>query len=70
MIKLYDTGAYLLNGTELVPDTSDARAVLESKLGGRRLPKRRQPEIPLPMEFWQITIHQAIWTSCRLSSTS
>ena len=35
MIKLYDTGAYLLNGTELVPDTSDARAVLESKLGGQ-----------------------------------
>ena len=33
--KLYDTGAYLLNGTELVPDTSDARAVLESKLGGQ-----------------------------------
>ncbi|MGI6010186.1 MAG: hydratase [Ruminococcus sp.] len=33
MIKLYDTGAYLLNGTELVADTSDAGAVLKSKLG-------------------------------------
>ncbi len=33
MIKLYDTGAYLLNGTELVADTKDAQAVIKSKLG-------------------------------------
>ena len=33
MIQLYETGAYLLNGTELVADTPDAQAVLLSKLG-------------------------------------
>ncbi|MDE6025250.1 MAG: hydratase [Lachnospiraceae bacterium] len=31
MIKLYETGAYLLNGTELVEDNGDAKAVLGSK---------------------------------------
>ena len=33
MIKLYDNGVYLLNGTEIVEDTNDAVAVLQSKLG-------------------------------------
>lgn len=33
MIQLYDTGAYLVNGTEIVPDNKDAQAVLRSKLG-------------------------------------
>ena len=28
MIKLYDTGAYLLNGTTLIPDNADAKAAL------------------------------------------
>ena len=31
MIKLYDTGAYLLNGTELVADTQEADKILTSK---------------------------------------
>ncbi|MBQ8913375.1 MAG: hydratase, partial [Lachnospiraceae bacterium] len=31
MIKLYDTGAYLLNGSELVCDDADAKSILESK---------------------------------------
>lgn len=33
MIKLYDNGAYLLNGTELVEDKEDVAAILASKLG-------------------------------------
>ncbi len=33
MIKLYDGGAYLINGTELIADSSDALAALESKTG-------------------------------------
>ena len=33
MIKLFDNGAYLLHGTELVEDNADASAVLASKLG-------------------------------------
>ena len=31
MVKLYETGAYLLNGSELVPDDGQAQAVLASK---------------------------------------
>lgn len=33
MIKLYDKGAYLLNGTEIIPDGADQQAILKSKLG-------------------------------------
>ena len=33
MIKLYDKGAYLLNGTEIIPDGADQAAILKSKLG-------------------------------------
>ena len=33
MVQLLEGGAYLLNGTEIVPDTKDAASVLESQLG-------------------------------------
>ena len=33
MIKLHETGAYLLNGTEIVCDTAEAAAALKSRLG-------------------------------------
>ena len=33
MIKLYDGGAYLVNGTELIPDGADALAAVKSKTG-------------------------------------
>lgn len=33
MIKLYDNGVYLLNGTEIVEDNEEAAALLQSKLG-------------------------------------
>lgn len=33
MVTLYEGGAYLLNGTELVPDGAEQEAVLKSKLG-------------------------------------
>lgn len=33
MVKLYDSGAYLLNGTEIVAETPDIAEVLKSKLG-------------------------------------
>lgn len=34
MIQLFDNGAYLLNGTELIEDNAEAGAVLKSRLGG------------------------------------
>ena len=33
MIKLYDKGAFLLNGTELVEDTQDTKAIVAAKTG-------------------------------------
>ena len=33
MIKLYDKGVYLVNGTEIVEDTKDAVQALQSKCG-------------------------------------
>lgn len=33
MIKLYDGGAYLVNGTDLIPDSGDALTAVESKSG-------------------------------------
>jgi aconitate hydratase len=33
MVKLYEGGAYLLNGTDLIPDSNDALAAVESKTG-------------------------------------
>ena len=33
MIRLYDKGAFLLNGTELVEDTQDAKAIVAAKTG-------------------------------------
>ncbi|NLL76311.1 MAG: hydratase, partial [Clostridiales bacterium] len=33
MIQLYKTGAYLLNGTEVIPDDADAQAAIKSKTG-------------------------------------
>ena len=33
MVQLMEGGAYLVNGTEIVPDTKDAASVLESQIG-------------------------------------
>ena len=33
MITLYRNGAYLINGSELVEDTTDAAAIVAAKVG-------------------------------------
>ena len=33
MVKLYDKGIYLLNGTEIIEETADAAAIVASKMG-------------------------------------
>ena len=33
MIQLYDGGAYLVNGTELIPDNGEAQAAIKSRTG-------------------------------------
>lgn len=39
MIKLYDNGVYLLNGTEIIEDNNEAKAALASKLGDGTITK-------------------------------
>ena len=33
MVKLYENGAYLVNGSEIVPDGADAGKILASRFG-------------------------------------
>lgn len=44
MIKLYDTGAYLVNGTELVEDSGDAKLILRNMLGKDTLSREEASE--------------------------
>ena len=40
MIKLYEKGAYLLNGTELIEENEETAAILEQKFGGQVVDKK------------------------------
>lgn len=60
MLKLYDGGAYLVNGTEIITDEAEVKAKTGREVS-RRKPERRQ----WLMEFWTLIIHQAIWRDCR-----
>ena len=40
MVQLYDGGAYVLNGTEIIPDTADAVKILAGKMGA--VPSREE----------------------------
>ena len=45
MIELLNTGAYLVNGIDIIPDTEEGRAELKARTVRRMLQKK-----PLPME--------------------
>ena len=42
MVKLYNGGAYVLKGTEIVPDTAEVSAVLAGKMAQVLRRKRRR----------------------------
>lgn len=42
MIKLYEHGAYLLNGTEIIEDVNDAQAAVAAKTGQQVTKKKLQ----------------------------
>ena len=64
MINLFEHGAYLLNGKELVEDNADAAAILSSKLGSAPS-KEEASKIPWHMESLRSIILQAIWRTSR-----
>ena len=66
MIKLFDNGAYLLHGTELVEDNAEAGAVLASKLGSAQ--RKRHQRTHLLTEYWLSITHLTIWRILRSNS--
>ena len=50
MIKLYEGGTWLLNGTELIADGPEAAAAVEHKTGKKQT-DRKQQETPLLILF-------------------
>ena len=47
MIKLYDNGVYLVNGTDIVEDNGEAAAALTAKCGQAQVSRK------LPKEPWR-----------------
>ena len=60
MINLYDSGVYLVNGTEIVADGADAAAELKAKTGKVKSRRRRGR---LLTGFWRSIIHPGTWKS-------
>lgn len=49
MIELLNTGAYLVNGIDIIPDTEEGRAELKARTALCRVRRMLQKK-PLPME--------------------
>ena len=61
-MKLYENGAYLLNGVDIVEDAGDVKQILAAKTG-KDVSKGKRQRIRLPMGFWKPTILPEIWKS-------
>ena len=69
MIKLLNGGAYVLNGTEIIPDTEETPAILKSRLGN--VPSKEEArKQTIAYGFLRATILPAPWSSFRLNLTS
>ena len=56
MVSLYDSGIYLVNGTEIVPESESGKV---KKLTGRDADQASARKGPLPTPFWRPTTHPA-----------
>ena len=59
MVKLWNSGAYLVNGTELIADDKNHEARLLRLWADVRI-RRRQRRAPWPAAFLSLTIRPAI----------
>lgn len=50
MIELLNTGAYLVNGIDIIPDTEEGRAELSKRVPALCRVRRMLQKKPLPME--------------------
>ena len=67
MVKLYNGGAWLVNGTEIVEDNKDASAVIANLTGKAPVSKKKLPKRQLHIQFLKNIIHPAIWMIYRLN---
>lgn len=58
MVKLYDGGAYLVNGTEIVPEAEAAKV---EALTGKKAEKSEARKGPWLTASWRHTTHQETW---------
>ena len=62
MVKLYDRGMYLLNGTEIVESCEEVAA----KTGRKSFQKKKQPKKQWLTIFYLSIIHPVIWTDLQI----
>lgn len=70
MVKLYDNGVYLLNGTDIVEDNQEVTSVLKSKLGDNIPKKEEAKKNTMAYRILELTIPLEIWKNFRLNLTS
>lgn len=58
MVKLYDGGAYLVNGTEIVPEAEEPKWKHSLEKKQRNLKQERAPWLTAS---WRHTTHQETW---------
>ena len=67
MVKLYNGGAWLVNGTEIVEDNKDASAVIANLTGKVPVSKEEASKETMHIQFLKNIIHPAIWMIYRLN---
>lgn len=60
MIQLYDGGAYLVNGTDIVPEQDTAKL---RQLTGKTISKAEGRKGTIAYSILKITIHQSPWNT-------
>ena len=60
MVKLYEGGAYLVHGTEIVPEDESAKV---TALTGKTVSKEEAKKGIWRILFWKHTTLPAIWTN-------
>lgn len=62
MVSLLEGGAYLLRGTEIIPDSPEAAAQIKAKTG-KEISKEQAKKETIAYGILEITIRQEIWIS-------
>ena len=69
MIELLNTGAYLVNGIDIIPDTEEVRAELKARTGAVPCPADAAKET-IAYGILKTTMFPATWKICRSNLTN